>query len=252
MTELQISIVIFVCIFGGSLIGMLLRSRLPDHHLSDESKDVVKVGTGLVGTMSALVLGLLVGSAKGSYDAQKSEVTELSANILLLDRILAHYGPDSGDARGHVRTAAAVALARIWGTAEDGTNPQLPMEAKEESLSDSLHRLVPKDDGQRARLSEAQALGGALARGRLLLYEQSTGRALSIPLLVVLVLWLFTIFVSFGLFAPFNLTVIVTLFICALSVSSALFLILELDHPFDGVIQISDAPLRRAMVHLGK
>lgn len=250
MTELQISGVILLCVFGGAIAGMFVRSRLPEHHLAPESKDVVKVGTGLIGTMAALVLGLLVGSAKGSYDAQKGEVTELAATVLLLDRVLAHYGPEAQDARAHVRQAASVAMGRIWGTTVDGST--LPLGVKEESLTDALHNLIPKDDAQRARLAEAQALGSSFAHTRLLLFEQASGSAVAYPLLMVLVVWLTAIFFSFGMFAPANATVIVTLLLCAASVSSALFLILELDHPFDGVIQISDAPLRRAIEHLGK
>ena len=72
------------------------------------------------------------------------------------------------------------------------------------------------------------------------------------PFLVVLVFWLTILFISFGLFAPPNATVIATLFVCALSVSGAIFLILELDQPFEGLIRISSAPLRNALAHLGQ
>src|SRR5262245_48449580 len=99
MNAQTISVVFFVCVFGGALLGAVLRRLLPDHHLSTDSKEIVRLGTGLVGTMTALVLGLLVASAKNSYDTEKSEVITLASKIVFLDRILAHYGPDAAQAR---------------------------------------------------------------------------------------------------------------------------------------------------------
>src|SRR5258706_2839022 len=103
MSSITASLIVFACVFGGALVGVFLRSALPQQHLSAESKDIVRLGMGLVGTMAALVLGLLVASAKGSYDAQSSELTQMSANIVLLDRILAHYGPEAKQTRDMLR-----------------------------------------------------------------------------------------------------------------------------------------------------
>ena len=107
MSAMTISVVVFACVFGGALLGMLLRAMLPQHHLSSDSKDVVKLGMGLVGTLAALVLGLQIGSAKGSFDAQSRELTEFAANVGLLDRLLIHYGSESGPARDLLRGAVA-------------------------------------------------------------------------------------------------------------------------------------------------
>ena len=250
MTPIWTSLVVFACVFGGALLGMALRGFLPQHHLSPDSKDVVKVGIGLVGTMAALVLGLMVASAKGSYDTQKSELIHMSAGIVALDRMLAHYGPETKEARERLRVAVTRVLDQIW--PEDRSQPSLaPRGAGGEVLYDKLGELNPKDDKQRSL--QAQALSAAidLARTRWLMFEQS-GSAISTPFLVVVVFWLTIIFVSFGIFAPPNTTVAATLFICALSVSAAIFLILEMDKPFEGLIQISSAPLRAALTHLGQ
>jgi uncharacterized membrane protein len=99
MSSLTISLIMLACVFGAALLGILLHAVLPQHHLSSETKDIVKLGMGLVGTMSALVLGLLVASAKNSYDTQSAELTQLSANIALLDRGLALYGPETKETR---------------------------------------------------------------------------------------------------------------------------------------------------------
>ena len=245
-----VSLLIFACVFGGAILGVIARSVLPEHHLSEQSKDVVKLGTGLIGTMAALVLGLLVSSTKGSYDMKKDEVTRLSADVLLLDRLLAHCGPEAGDARKTLRAATSLAIERIW--AEQGpqaTSSALGSPAADTFL-DQIYQLSPANEAQRALLVEARDLSISLGRLRLLLFQQA-GSSISFPMLIALVFWLTAIFVSFGLFSPRNMTVIVTLFVCALSVSSAMFLILEMDRPFSGLIQISDAPMRSLLLHLG-
>ena len=114
MSSISISCIVFACIFGGTLLGMVLRAFLPEHHLSAESKDVVKLGMGLIGTMTALVLGLLIASAKNSFDTQRNGLAQLSANIILLDRALAHYGPESKDAREMLRASVADMLQHTW------------------------------------------------------------------------------------------------------------------------------------------
>ena len=99
--------IVFVCVFGGALLGVLLRRILPDDHLSSDSKDVVKLGMGLIGTMTALVLSLLISSAKGSYDTQRDGLDEIAANVTLLDTVLAQYGPPAGDIRAISRRRAS-------------------------------------------------------------------------------------------------------------------------------------------------
>src|SRR5215475_9755318 len=118
MGSVSISVVAFVIIFGGALVGMLLRRALPVTHLRDDSRDVIKLATGLVGTMAALVLGLLVASAKGFYDAQTTEMTQISANIIFLDRGLARYGPEANEAREALRKTTQKILDQSW--SEDG------------------------------------------------------------------------------------------------------------------------------------
>src|SRR5262245_1661598 len=119
MSSLEIAGIAFACIFGGALLGMLLRTVLPEHHLSPDSKDVVKVGMGLIATMAALVLGLLTGSAKSAFDTQDSELKQMAANVLLLDRTLAHYGPETKSIRDQIRHAIEYKLAATW--PEDGS-----------------------------------------------------------------------------------------------------------------------------------
>jgi hypothetical protein len=248
MDPLTVGLIVFACVFGGALLGIFLHSSLPEHHLGADSKDIVKLGMGLVATMAALVLGLLVASAKGSYDAQSAELTKMSAHIALLDRVLAGYGPEAKEARELLRGAAARVLDQMW--SEDGV-PKAPPSAGGEILYDKVARLSPKNDTERSLQGHALSITMDIGKARWLMFEQAT-ISVSMPLLVVLVIWLTAIFISFGLFAPYNATVVSSLFISALSVSGAVFLILEMYGPYAGVIQISSAPLRGALAHLGQ
>ena len=249
MSSVTISLIVFACVFGGALLGIFLQAVLPRHHLSADTKDVVKLGMGLVGTMAALVLGLLVASAKGSCDAQSAELTQMSANIALLDRIMAVYGPETKETRALLRGAIAGLLDQLW--SKDDSSPMATPPAGGEIVYGKIQGLSPKNDVQRSLQSQALSIAMDLGKMRWLRYEQAA-TSVSMPLLVVLVLWLTFIFISFGLFAPFNATVVSSLFVSALSVSGAIFLILEMYKPYAGLIQISSAPLRVALAHLGQ
>jgi hypothetical protein len=253
MSPMTISAIAFACVFGGAMLGMLLRSVVPDHHLSPESKDVVKLGMGLIATMSALVLALLIASAKTSHDTQAGEVVQMSADFLQLDRVLSHYGPETKDARDLLRVTVARGLGPI--SAQDNYRASMLDSAQVKAGSDvffeKIQQLAPHDDFQHLLHAQALQICADLGRIRSLLLEQ-TGGSIPMPFLVVLIFWLSMIFASFGLFAPANSTVIAVLFVCALSVAGAIFLVLELDRPFQGLIQISDAPLRNALAHLGQ
>jgi len=251
MSSLAISMIVFVCVFGGALLGLLLRATLPQNHLSSESKDVVKLGMGLVATLTALVLGLLIASSKASFDAQSKELTELAANVVLLDRLLSHYGPESKPARDLLRGAVAQLVDTIWSESSADPGSSGSQLARHEALLDAIQRLSPTDDTRRAIKAQIVGVVVGIARTRWLMYEQRT-TAVSPPLLVVVVLWLTLILVSFGLYAPANATVVASLAISALAVSGAIFLILEMYAPYSGLIQVSSAPLRAALAHLGQ
>jgi hypothetical protein len=251
MSSFAISLMVFAFVFGGALFGMFLRSVLPEHHLSDSSKDVVKLGMGLVATMSALVLSLLISSAKNSFDAQSAEVTEASARIILLDRTLALYGPETKELRGLLRSSIANTFERLW--PKDGAKafgldePSLGME----SLYLRVQGLTPKSDAQRAIQTQALNMMLSLGQMRWLMYEQQSS-SISMPLLIVLVSWVTTLSISFGIFAPYNGTVIASLLVTSMSVAAAIFLILEMYKPWGGLIHISSAPMRVALAHLGQ
>ena len=251
MSEAAISGIVFACVFGGALLGMFLRVSLPEHHLSTDSKDFVKLGMGLIATMAALVLGLLIASAKNSYDIQRNELTQISASIIVLDRLMSNYGPETKEARDLLRRSVVHTLGQMW-PEHRSRAAQLEPGVPADALHDKIYRLSPRNEDQRLLKSQALTITLNLRQRRWLEVEQREGSSIPMAVLAVLIFWLAIIFVSFGLFAPPNSTVLAVLFVCVLSVSGAIFLILELDRPFEGLIRIPSAPLRDALVHLGQ
>jgi hypothetical protein len=244
--------IVFAFVFGSAAIGMALRRVLPEHHLSGESKDVVKLGIALIATMAALVLSLLLSSAKSSFDERNAELAQIAANIALLDRVLAHYGPDARPVRQSLRAIVEAALAQIWPDEHFRPAELAPASAAPESIYEMIEALPSQGEPQQSLRAQALATATSLAQARWLLVAQATQSPIPLPFLVVLVFWLCIIFASFGLYAPGNLTVIAALGVCALSVAAAIFLILELALPFVGVIRVSSAPLRSALAQLGR
>jgi hypothetical protein len=236
-------LITFACLFGAALLGMRLRDALPEHHMSEDSRRLLQTGLGIIGTMAGLVLGLLVASATSSYNAQRGEIDDVSSKIVLLDRVLAHYGPEAGAPRRVLRQTVQRALAAIWPQESSG-GPHLTPLTGAEALLDEIGGLSPKSDLQKTLKPAAMGLVMNLAQIRWLMYEQAD-TSVSMPLLVLLVF-------GFGLFAPWNATTIVALALCALAVSGAVIVMLEMYAPFEGFMQISAAPLREALAHLGR
>jgi hypothetical protein len=243
MSPLLVSAIVFACVYGGALLGFAL--RVPEHHRDGDSRDVLKASTALIATMAALVLGLLVASAKGSYDNQREELIHICADVALLDRALAYYGPEAAATREQLRSTVVAAFTQLWKTGSE------PPSAVGEALYDGIERLPAANDQQRSIKAAATQLAVGLGRTRWLMHAQS-GSAISTPLLVIVVFWLTILFVSFGVYAKPNATVHVALLVCAVSVAAAIFLILEMDSPFQGLIKVSDAPLRDVLSRLGR
>jgi hypothetical protein len=251
VSPMAIGWTVFAAVFGTALLAMFVHSALPEHHVSADSKDVVKLGIALIATMSALVLSLLIASAKTAFDTRSNQLAQASADIILLDRALARYGPETKEPRAMLQRWVAATVEQFWPV--EGRKPIAidPGASLVESFYDKIEALSPQSDMQRALRSQAETMALDVGRMRLLMFEH-LGTSIPVPFLVVLVFWLCIIFASFGLFAPRNATVIAVLCVCALSVSAAIFLILELDRSFEGLLQVSGAPLRTALAQLAR
>jgi hypothetical protein len=255
MSALLISVIVFLCVLSSALLGMLFAPNLAASHRTAESKDVVRLGMGLVSTTVAVALGLLISSAKSFYDTQSSEVTQLAANYILLDEVLETYGTETAELRAGLRTDLADLVDpdgyvqgakksnKSYGDIRSGTRIG-------GNLIEAVQRLSPKDDNQRSMKAQALNLFIQLGQTRWLIFEQNT---VPVPklLLYMLVGWLIVLFASFGIYAPRNFTVFAGLLLAALAVSGAMLLILEMYHPQTGLIRVSDAPLRAALAQVG-
>lgn len=253
MNALEIASIVFACVFGSAMLGLFLGNALPEHHLSPDSKDAVKLGTALIATMAALLLSLLISSAKSSFDRDDGEVVQNAARAISLDRALTDYGPETREVRDLLKRsfAARLELLSPRDQLQAGKEDTPESVVRTENIRTKLWQLSPQNDAQRGLRSEALEIAGEMSATRwLLLLQKDEG--LPMTLLVVLVAWLAIIFASFGLVAPRNATVAVALFVCALSVSGATLLILEMNSPFEGLMKISSAPMRDALADLGQ
>jgi len=249
MIHFGIGLISFVAIFGGALIGLFVRRRLPGHHLSSETQSAVTVSVAVIGTLSALVLGLMITAANSSFTKRSDEVRELSLQVIRVDRNLRRYGAEADDARAKLREWATVKTQQLF--PEKGQ----PVPSSEttvrilESVQDALLALKPKDEHQKYLRTLSLTLSSTLIQARWAL-EQRMGHSIPVPFLVLLIFWLAIVFASFGLFAPTNATTIVALLLCCLAVAGGIVLIEELDNPSSGLIRLPSEPMRKALTEI--
>ncbi|MFZ0918121.1 MAG: hypothetical protein WAN04_14610 [Candidatus Udaeobacter sp.] len=246
-----IGLILFVGLIGVTLVGGWLRRLVPAEHLSGDSKEVVKLALGLVATMTAILLGLLISSAKGTFDTTRSEVTQMAAKVALLDRVLKLYGPEAMDARRALRDTIADGVRQTWPAEGTGPTRLDPNQQMGDAVYVAVQRLTPQNDMQRDLKTQATNLMVQLAEVRALLQAQAIP-SLSKPLLMALVSWLVVIFLGFSLLASANATSTLALVAGAFSVACAVFIILELNYPFAGAIRIPSEPMTNVLNHLGK
>jgi len=252
MSALTVGAIVFACVLGGALFGMFLGSVLPKEHLSAETKDVIKVAMAMVATLAALVLGLLTASAKSSLDEKEGELRSAAAQVVLLDRTMVEYGAETKDARDLLKEIVAERISQIWPDENKTMTPNAMRHGTGiEAVQRKLLDLSPQTDAQRWLQSTALQISNGIAAARWTALEQ-IGSAIKWPFMAILIFWLAVIFASFGLFAPRNVVVTAALFVAALSVAGSVFLILEMDRPYAGLIRISSAPLEAALEQLGR
>jgi hypothetical protein len=251
VNPIAIGALVLVCTFGGALAGMRLKDALPKQHLESESSNTIKVGIGLVATMTALVLGLVTGSAKGSFETISSDINQTANELITLDRVLARYGPDAAEVRRELSSLVASRMAAIWPA--DGAKPQLDVAdfGRAEAMIGRIQSLAPQTEEQRWLRSRALDLGEAVLQARWIA-TSGHNTAVLLPFVAALLFWLSMTFMSFGLFAPRNATVVAVLFVCALSVAGAVFLVLEMDGPFDGLVRVSPQPLQYVLSQMNR
>jgi hypothetical protein len=193
---------------------MLLRNLLPEHHLDPDSRNVVNLGMALIGTMTLLCSACLSRRRKFPTTLRKSEVTQMAANIVQLDRILGRYGAGANGVRAVLRRAV-LSVDQSW--SEDAARSErldsAQVRAEVASFYEKIQELTLRNDFEHSLQSQALQTALQIGQTRSPLVEQA-GSSIAMSFSVVMVFWLAVIFASFGLFAPRNATVIATLFVC--------------------------------------
>ncbi|MBP6699942.1 MAG: hypothetical protein KA135_01775 [Halioglobus sp.] len=253
MSPTVVALIILVIVFGGAMVGLWLQQVLPDQHLSADTKDVVRLATALVATISALVLSLLVSSANSSFARFDDELTQNAARVIMLDRTLDEYGPSTRAIRDSLKARFERRMELVYATeAEQAeTTDRFGAVTQEENIDSRLFALDPQGPAQQGLQARALELNDEINTTNALIHVQRED-SLPWPLLMVLGTWLTLIFSTFGLFAPRNPVVTGALLVCSMSAAGAVFLILELNSPFTGVIRVSIAPMREALLLLGR
>ena len=241
---------VFALLVASVVFGVALSGWLPPSHLDRESKDAIRVATAVVGTLSALALGLLIASAKATYESARVELQTTAARIILLDRVMRQYGHETEEARTKLRAFVEARLRTVWNS-DVSSSEANPEDTGVEPDQEALRARSPSTKGERLLQNRALQVSGEIAEAHWVLSEGVEG-SIPIAFVAVLVLWLCLLFTTFGLLASPNWMVYAVLFACAVSVSAGVFLIVDMDRPYRGVVHVSDHSLRLAMAHLNE
>ena len=251
MNPTAISLAVAFFVFAGAVIGLVLHRVVPKAHLTKDTQDVVRLGTSMLSVMASLVLGLLIATAKTTYDRTEHDIRSYAAELILLNETLRDYGNDAAVPRALLRKYTAMLLEDSWPLAE-----ARPVQVENaltgamlEHVREAIRALTPIDAGQRWLQDQALQINIGLLRQRWLLIEQN-GPSVQPVVIIILVSWIALIFASFGLNAPRNGTVVVAFLVCSLAIGGSIFLILQMDDPLGGVLRISSGPIVSALGHM--
>ncbi len=251
MKDILIGVAVFAIIFGGAMFGMLLGKFLPDQHVGTESRDAIRIVMAMLATLSAVVLGLLTGSSISSLGEREGELRSAGVQFIMLDRTLAEYGPETAQIRTLAKQLLAERISQIW-PEEDGavSLTALSSGAGIVLVQRDLFALSPQTEQQRWLRNNALQITSTIAESRWTTIEQ-IGSRFPWAFFVVVVAWLTVIFASFGLYAPRNASVVAALLVAALALAGPIFMMLEMDQPYGGLVKIPSTSLRVALDQLG-
>ena len=248
MRILLYALIAFAVVFAGGVLGLLVGRLLPEKYQSDDTQRIVQTATGMISLITALVLGLLVATAKGKFDTTNQTTEALAAKLMLINRQLV---TEANDARELLRKYTIARIAAIWpdeAGAKPGPDNPPPWKLLE-SLQQSLSGLTPKTEAQRSETAVASEAAVDLEKTTWLETAQAASHVQQ-PFVVILIAWLFVLFVSFGLFAPRNVLVVVALFVGALAIAGAVLLIVDMDLPYEGMLVVSPEPMQQALAQM--
>jgi hypothetical protein len=249
MSEIFFALLIFLCLVAASLGCLFTYKRLPLHYRQEDTHAVVKLAANVFVVMTSLVLGLMINSAKNTFEAIDHNVHTFAATLILLDKTLREYGPEALETRERLHTYGRRAVAGTW---PGKGKPLIDDPAAEKLLTaaeSSLNSIRPDEADRLLVWNEARGLMQSIVELRWLLAEDSEGNIPS-PLIVMVVAWLILIFASFGYRAPRNHIVVITFVVASALISTSMYLIMDMDVPFSGPMQVSPSPMHRALAYM--
>jgi hypothetical protein len=253
VNAIVVSAIVAACVFFGGVAGLSLGGVLPDAHRSKETQDVVRLATGMLSVLASLLLGLLIATARTSFQATDSSLRNYAAELILLDETLRDYGDAALAPRRLVRDYTQRLLERTWPPPGAPAEPYLVEDRQAavllERVREQVRALKPADAGGSWLQDQALSEITSVMHQRWQLVEQ-VGPSVQPVMLGILVSWIVAIFASFGLNVPRNATVLAAFAVCALAIGSSIFLVEELDSPFEGVLRLSPAPVQAALSHM--
>jgi hypothetical protein len=254
MHSYLIATVSFLCILGGALGGLFMQGFLPPHHLSKESQESIKLGAGLIATMAALILGLLVSSSKGTYDRVNILINEAAANTISLNQTLKSFGPEADPLRQTLLERVTAIRDDIWPENNKAAKKSADALRKGSTILGMVKMIADlksNDPGALQMQSNAIAIATELNKQRWQITIESTSK-LPLTLIVIPIFWITFLTFVYGLFAPRNPTVAMVLFFCSLSIAGAIYLICEMSMPLDGSIKVPGQPFQTVIEILSK
>jgi hypothetical protein len=249
MNEALFALVVFCCLAGASLGALVLHAKLPAQQREEDTQGVVRLIANIFVVMTSLVLGLMISSAKGRYDAVNRDVHTFAIGLIMLDKLLVLYGPEAAEARKHLLVYSEQALHTKWETQDPLAGAHKSAEHLLNDVGTSLRAIRPTDDARLSVWNDAREQYRKLLELRWVLVEQAEG-SIPKPLMRLLIGWLALVFASFGFRAPLNAVVVTGLVLASALMTGAIYLIVDMDAPFQGPIQISSAPLERAIAEM--
>ena len=251
MKEIVVSFFVFCCLTAASLGVLLLHPRLPAHQRHDDTQSAVRLVANVFVVLTSLVVGFMINSAKTRFESINRDIHSFATDLILLDKTLLSYGTEANDTRQRLTAYVRRAADGQWTTGDPVHTSDATSEHLLNDIGVSLRALKPTNDTQLSIWNDARDQYRKVVELRWTLVEQAEG-SIPGPLLGIVTAWLILIFASFGYRAPRNLVVVISLVSASALVSCALYLIIDMDEPFNGPIQISSAPLQRTLAEVSK
>ncbi len=247
MSPFEMAMFIASLIFGACLVGNIVAPLLSETHLSAQALVIIKDARSIITGLTALTLGLLIATANSSFEEKSKEVKVEATNAILVDRLLRDYGPQADRAREELRIAVQNEVDRMNEARQPGVDAkQIFGSVRSGNIRSEILKLSPHDDRETWLKTTALAAAQEFVTSRWRIYHEMNS-SIKWPLVYVAVFWITAIFFSLGVETPRNIFPISGMLVASIAMAGAMYLMFEMDMPFQGFITVSAAPLESAV-----